>query len=51
MRPIVAHVAAEEPDTAAKMAQPTTFTCSSRPGNLCTHGANPANMSSASFVR
>ena len=44
---MVAQVAAEEPDTAAKMAQPTTLTCSSRPGSRCSHGARPSNMSSA----
>jgi hypothetical protein len=51
MRPIVAQVAADEPDTAANIAQPTTFTCRSRPGSRCIHGARPANKSSASFVR
>ena len=30
--PMVAQVAALEPDTAAKMAQPTMLVCSSRPG-------------------
>ncbi len=48
---MVAHVAADEPDTAAKIAQPTTFTCSSRPGSRCTHGARPSNMSSDKRVR
>ena len=51
MRPMVAQVAAEEPDTAAKMAQPMTLTCSSRPGSRCTQGASPANMSSDKRVR
>ena len=41
---MVAQVAALEPDTAAKIAQPTTFTCSSRPGNACIHGARPLNI-------
>ena len=31
--PIVAQVAAEEPEMAAKIAQPKTFVCSSRPGS------------------
>ena len=31
--PIVAHVAADEPDTAAKIVQPMMFVCSSRPGS------------------
>ena len=34
-----------EPDTAAKMAQPTTLVCSSRPGSACIQGARPRNMS------
>jgi len=33
----VAAVAAEEPETAAKMAQPSTFTCSSPPGSRPSH--------------
>src|SRR3954469_12597266 len=48
---MVAHVAAEEPDTAAKMVQPITLVCSSRPGNRPTHGASPRNMLSLSLVR
>ena len=51
MRPMVAQVAAEEPDTAAKIAQPTTFTCSRRPGSFCSQGARPSNMSSDNLVR
>src|SRR5664279_3776851 len=51
MRPMVAQVAAEEPDTAAKIAQPITLTCNSRPGSFCTHGAKPSNMSSDNLVR
>ncbi len=45
MRPMVAAVAAEEPETAAKIAQPRTLTCSSRPGTRPSQGASPENMS------
>ena len=48
---MVAQVAALEPDTAAKIAQPATLTCSSRPGSACIHGARPRNMSWLSRVR
>ena len=48
---MVAQVAALEPDTAAKIAQPTTLTCSRRPGSACIHGARPLNMSRESRVR
>src|SRR3954451_3809773 len=48
---MVAQVAALEPDTAAKIAQPTTLVCSSRPGSACIHGARPLNMSWLSRVR
>ncbi len=48
---MVAQVAAEEPDTAAKMPQPITFTCNRRPGNHCSHGDRPRNISSESRVR
>ena len=48
---MVAQVAALEPDTAAKIVQPTTFVCSKRPGSDCTHGASPLNMSCDSRVR
>jgi hypothetical protein len=48
---MVAQVAALLPDTAAKMAQPTTLTCSSRPGSDCIQGARPRNMSCDSRVR
>src|SRR5436305_10484292 len=48
---MVAHVAADEPDTAAKMVQPITFVCSKRPGKRLTHGARPLNMLSLSLVR
>src|SRR5690606_16541862 len=49
--PTVATVAAEEPDTAAKIAQPITLVCSSRPGRRLSHGARPLNRSSDSRVR
>src|SRR6185503_6433183 len=49
--PIVAQVAADEPDTAAKMPQPMTFTWISRPGSHCSHGDRPRNISSDSRVR
>src|SRR3954471_7279269 len=48
---MVAHVAAEDPETAAKMVQPITLVCSSRPGNRDTQGARPRNMLSLSLVR
>src|SRR4029079_19492193 len=48
---MVAHVAALEPDTAAKIAHPTTLVCSRRPGKHCTHGARPRNMSLDRRVR
>src|SRR5713226_6882168 len=48
---MVAQVAAEEPDTAAKIPQPITFTCVSRPGSHCTQGERPRNISSDSLVR
>src|SRR2546423_10791836 len=48
---MVAQVAALEPDTAAKMAQPATFVCSRRPGRRCIHGARPRNMSCDRRVR
>ena len=48
---MVAQVAAEEPDTAAKMPQPMTFTCVSRPGSHCTQGEMPRNISSDNLVR
>ena len=48
---MVAQVAALEPETAAKIAQPTTLVCSSRPGRRCIHGARPRNMSWLSRVR
>src|SRR5690606_10143685 len=48
---MVAQVAADEPDTAAKMAQPITLACRSRPGRQVTHGARPRNMLADSLVR
>jgi hypothetical protein len=49
--PIVAQVTAEEPATAAMMPQPSTLTCSSRPGSRETQGASPWNMSADNFER
>ena len=43
---MVAAVAAEEPETAAKIPQPKTLTCNSRPGRPFIQGARPVNMSS-----
>src|SRR3546814_17491148 len=51
IRPIVAVVAADEPETAAKIPQPITLTCISRPGIRVIHGESPLNMSSARRVR
>ena len=48
---MVAQVAALDPETAAKMAQPTTLVCSSRPGRRCIQGARPLNMSWLRRVR
>src|SRR3954464_4025779 len=48
---MVAQVAADEPETAAKMVQPITLVCSSRPGRPVTQGARPRNMLSLSLVR
>jgi len=45
IRPIVAAVAADDPDTAAKIAHPKTLTCNNRPGARPSHGAKPENMS------
>ena len=47
----MAQVAADEPDTAAKIAQPMMFVWSSRPGRRSIQGASPRNMSSESRVR
>ena len=43
MRPTTCVVAADEPEIAAKIEQPTTFTCRSRPGSRPVHGASPWN--------
>ncbi len=51
MRPMVSTVAVDEPETAAKMPEPITFTCSSRPGRRRIQGARPVNMSSDMRVR
>src|SRR6056297_794082 len=45
MRPTVAVVAADEPETAAKSAQPKILACKSRPGSRVVSGASPENMS------
>ena len=44
-------VAAEEPETAAKIVQPTMLVCRSRPGSLSIQGVSPLNMSSDRRVR
>src|SRR5690606_25000692 len=49
--PTVAQVAAEEPETEAKMVQPITLVCKRRPGRALTQGARPRNMLSDRFVR
>ena len=51
MRPMVAAVAADEPETAAKSPQPTTFKCNRRPGSEFIHGDRPENISSDSRER
>src|SRR5688572_16007993 len=48
---MVAQVADEEPDTAAKMPQPKMLTCISRPGSQPSQGARPSNISSDRRVR
>jgi len=48
---MVAQVAALDPDTAAKMPQPMTLACSSRPGTLLSQGDRPVNMSAVSRER
>src|SRR5437764_4503589 len=48
---MVAQVAALDPETAAKIAQPTTLVCSRRPGSRCIHGARALNMSWLRRVR
>src|SRR4051812_22546693 len=49
--PMVAQVAADDPETAAKMVHPITLVCSRRPGRRDTQGARPRNMLSLSLVR
>src|SRR6476646_3653259 len=51
MRPMVAVVAVEEPDTAAKMPHASTLVCARRPGSRESHGARPVNIWLASLVR
>ncbi len=51
MRPITCVVAADEPEIAAKMVQPITFTCSRRPGSSPAHGASPWNSDRDKLVR
>src|SRR6056297_2290075 len=51
MRPTVAVVAADEPETAAKSAQPKILACNSRPGRRVVSGARPENMSDDSRER
>src|SRR5438067_13885219 len=51
IRPIVAAVAADEPEIAAKMPQPNTLQCIRRPGSGAIQGASPWNMSSEMRVR
>ena len=51
MRPTTWVVAAEEPEIAAKIVQPMTFTCSSRPGSSAAHGDRPRNSVCDSRVR
>src|ERR1035437_2195350 len=48
---MVAAVAADEPEIAAKMPQPITLQCSSRPGNAVSQGARPRNISSEMRLR
>src|SRR6267142_556196 len=48
---MVAQVAAEDPDTVPKIAQPRMFTCINRPGSQPSHGESPSNISSESLVR
>ena len=49
--PTVATVAAEEPEIAAKIAEPTILTCSRPPGRRCIQGVRPRNRFSESLVR
>ena len=45
------NVAAEDPDTAAKIVQPTMLVWSKPPGNQLIHGASPLNISWDKRVR
>ena len=44
-------MAADEPETEAKIVHPITLVCSKRPGRALTHGASPRNMLSERLVR
>src|SRR5699024_9801873 len=46
MRPMVAQVAAEDPDTAANSPLPKTLTCNNRPGMRRSQGSIPEKISS-----
>src|SRR5262245_23978375 len=48
---MVAQVAAEEPETVPKIAQPRMLTCIRRPGSQPSQGDRPSNISSDSLVR
>src|SRR4030067_3367939 len=48
---MVAAVAADEAEIAAKMPQPITLQCISLPGNAVSQGARPRNMSSETRLR
>src|SRR6185436_7054931 len=48
---MVAQVAADDPETAAKIVQPMMLVCRRRPGTRSSHGARPRNMSSDNRVR
>mgnify|MGYP005610980775 CR=1 FL=1 len=49
--PMVAQVAADEPDTEPNTPQPMMVVCISRPGTRLSHGRRPSNISSLSLVR
>src|SRR5713226_8034549 len=51
MRPTTCVVAADEPEMAAKIVQPMTLTCSSRPGSSAAQGERPRNSDCDSRVR
>src|SRR5215813_11018875 len=51
MRPTTCVVAAEEPEIAAKIEQPMTLTCSSRPGSSAAQGVRPRNSDCDRRVR